>query len=148
MGGKSLLEIGSIITDDPIAEISFDRTAGKPLPKALSISHGAWSSLSLIAGGFLAIAEQILGGKIPLALASLPMCIKYGCDSPETLAWFRFGVRLRRPSRLLATRFPPPALETDEQLKDWVRQTKAEWLTAKSADDEVVSATRAFIANE
>ncbi|MGA2791884.1 MAG: DEAD/DEAH box helicase [Candidatus Bathyarchaeia archaeon] len=148
MAGKSFLEIGSIITGDPVEDISYDRTAGKPLPKALSVSQGAWSSLSLIAGGFLAIAEQILDGEVPLALASLPMCIKYGCDSPETLAWFRFGVRLRRPSRLLATRFPPPALETDEQLKEWVRLTKREWLATEMADDEVMTAIRKFITND
>lgn len=149
MAGKQLVKIGSLITGILVEEIPCDRTAGKPIPKALSVSNGSWSSLSLIAGGFLAIAEQILEGKVPLALASLPMCIKYGCDSPGTLAWFRFGVRLRRPSRLLATRFPPPpALETDEQLKEWVRKTKQGWLASDSVDsDDVLIAIKAFIQN-
>jgi hypothetical protein len=147
MAGQSYLEIASIITGDPTAEISSDRTAGKPIPKALSLSQDAWSSLSLIAGGFLAIAEQVFDGDVPLALASLPMCIKYGCDSLGTLAWFRFGIRLRRPSRLLATQFPPPPLETDEQLKEWVRQKRREWLTANSADERIMTAIREFITN-
>ncbi len=148
MAGKSFLEIASIITEKDVDEIDSDRIAGKPIPKALSVSHDAWSSLSLIAGGFLAIAEQILDGDVPLALASLPMCIKYGCDSPGTLAWFRFGVRLRRPSRLLATRFPPPELSDDDQLKEWVRQARREWLRLKEPEEGTIGAIRAFIANE
>ena len=147
--GKSYIEISSIITGDAVEKISNDRTAGKPIPKVLSISHDLWSSLSLIAGGLLAIAEQILEGDVPLALASLPMCIKYGCDSPETLAWFRFGVRLRRPSRLLSTKFPPPKMQTDDQLRDWVRNARGEWLKADLIDeDHVLKATRVFITDD
>lgn len=103
----------------------------------------------MIAGGLLAIAEQILEGDVPLALASLPMCIKYGCDSPETLAWFRFGVRLRKPSRLLSTKFPPPEMQTDDQLRDWVRNARGEWLKADLIDeDHVLKATRVFITDD
>lgn len=146
MQGKSYIEINSIITGDSIEDISDDRTSGKPITRVLSISHDSWSTLSLIAGGLLAIAEQILKGEVPLALASLPMCIKYGCDSPETLAWFRFGIRLRKPSRLLSTKFPPPKMQTDEQLREWVRQARRNWLKADSFDDEpVLNATRIFI---
>ena len=146
MQGKSYIEISCIITGDSIEDISSDRTSGKPILRVLSISHDSWSALSLIAGGLLAIAEQILEGDVPLALASLPMCIKYGCDSPETLAWFRFGVRLRRPSRLLSTKFPPPEIQTDDELRDWVRETRKGWLKADLIDeDPVLTATRIFI---
>ena len=149
MKGKSYIDISSIATGDSIKDTSTDRTAGKPIPRVLSISHDLWSSLSLIAGGLLAIVEQILEGDVPLALASLPMCIKYGCDSPETLAWFRFGVRLRRPSRLLSTKFPPPEMQTDEQLRDWVRNARGEWLNADLIDeDHVLKAIRVFIIDD
>lgn len=149
MKGKSYIEISSIITGDSIEDISTDRTAGKPIPRVLSISHDLWSSLSLIAGGLLAIAEQILEGDVPLALASLPMCIKYGCDSSETLAWFRFGVRLRRPSRLLSTKYAPPEMQTDDQLRDWVRNARGEWLKADLIDeDHVLKAIRVFITDD
>ncbi|MGC8495085.1 MAG: hypothetical protein ACP5SH_25485, partial [Syntrophobacteraceae bacterium] len=147
MAGQSFLEIASIITGKQVAEIPSDRLSGKPIPKALSVSQDAWSSLSLIAGGFLAIAEQILGGDVPLALASLPMCIKYGCDSSESLAWFRFGIRLRRPSKLLAAQFPPPPLETDEQLKEWVLWRRRKWLAEGSADEGIMATIREFITN-
>ena len=146
MQGKSYVEISSIITGDSIEDISSDRTSGKPIPRVLSLSHDAWSALSLIAGGLLAIAEQILEGDVPLALASLPMCIKYGCDSPETLAWFRFGVRLRRPSRLLSTKFPPPEMKTDDELRDWVGEARKGWLKADLIDeDPVLMAARIFV---
>lgn len=149
MQGKSYIEISSIITGVSIEDIPADRTSGKPIPRVLSISHDSWSALSLIAGGLLAIAEQIIEGDVPLALASLPMCIKYGCDSPETLAWFRFGVRLRRPSRLLSEKFPPPEMQTDDQLKEFVRGARRGWLKGDSVDEEpVLGATRIFITGD
>ncbi len=148
MGGRSYAEIASILTGKPTVEIPSDRQAGNPIPKALSVSQDAWSSLALIAGGFLAVAEQVLEGEVPLTLASLPMCIKYGCDSPGTLAWYRFGVRLRRPARLLATRYPPPELASDDELKEWVRQARRDWLNSDVSDEPVFEATRAFITNK
>ncbi len=114
----------------------------------------SWSSLSLIAGGFLAVAEQLFEEQVPLSLACLPMSIKYGCDTPGTLAWFRFGVRLRRASRLMATVFPPPPdIDTDEALKVWVRNKRREWLKGDSGDsvtlvedlNNVMNAVRDFI---
>lgn len=149
MQGESYVEISSTITGVSIEDILSDRTSGKAIPRVLSISHDSWSRLSLVAGGLLAIAEQILGGNVPLALASLPMCIKYGCDSPETLAWFRFGVRLRRPSRLLSKKFPPPEMQTDDQLKEFVREARRGWLKADLVDEEpVLKATRIFITGD
>ncbi|WP_339910365.1 DEAD/DEAH box helicase [Symmachiella dynata] len=148
MAGRSLAEIASIITGEDLDEIATDRIAGKPIPRALAVAQDAWSSLALIAGGFLAIAEQRMDGDVPLSLASLPMCIKYGCDSPGALAWFRFGVRLRRPSRLLAERFAPPELATDDELKTWVRQSRRDWLNTEMEEDDVFSAIKGFIISE
>ena len=151
MGGRTLLEIASIITGVAREDIPFDRTQGKPIPKVLSVVGETWSALALVAGGFLAVAEQVLEGEVPLALSCLPMCVKYGCDSPETLAWFRFGVRLRRPSRLLASRFPPPELQSDEELTSWVQSARRRWLASSFADYDddpdanVLAALRSFI---
>ena len=77
MKGEPLINIAAIVTGVAIEDIDSDRIAGKPIPKALAVSQDAWSALSLIAGGLLAIAEQILDGDVPIALASLPMSIKY-----------------------------------------------------------------------
>jgi hypothetical protein len=128
MAGASIGEIAGHLFKIPANEVVADRTSGKPIPTALGVVFDTWSSLSLFAGGMLAAAEQILA-KVPLSLASLPMCIKYGCDSHGTLGWFRFGVRLRRPSRILANAFPPPAMDTDEALRKWVRRRRREWLS-------------------
>lgn len=88
MSGESIVTIAAILTGKSEKSIPADRTSGKPIPRALSVTMDVWSSLALVAGGFLAVAEQVLEGKIPLPLACLPMSIKYGCDSPGTLAWF------------------------------------------------------------
>jgi hypothetical protein len=146
MAGDSVAEIASIMTGGSVSDIVSTRNAGNPLPKALALSHEIWSSLSLIAGGFLAVAEQIVDA-VPLSLASLPMCIKYGSDSPGSLAWFRFGLRLRRPSHALAIRFPPPALEGDEALREWVQSNRQNWLISEESEDEILEACRSFLAH-
>ena len=151
MEGRPLIEIASIITGIANEDVPSDRRQGKPLPKVLSVVGEAWSALALIAGGFLAVAEQVLEEEVPLPLSCLPMCVKYGCDSPETLAWFRFGVRLRRPSRLLSRRFPTPRLQNDEELRLWVRSARRRWLASSPTEyDEdpeanVLAAIRLFI---
>lgn len=145
MKGDTIAEIASTITKIDVNDISTDRTGGKPIPKALSVCQDTWSTLALIAGGLLSIAEQILGGEVPLNLASLPLCVKYGCSSPGELAWFRFGVRLRRASRLLAKIYPPPPLTSDDELKQWVRTKRSEWLKMERDEQPLVAAIRAFI---
>ncbi|MFT5327335.1 MAG: hypothetical protein ACI8P0_005224 [Planctomycetaceae bacterium] len=146
MTGKSIVEIASLLTGDDVDSINPIRNEGaKPIAKALALTSDSWSGLSLIAGGFLSVAEQLFEGEVPMALASLPMCIKYGCDTPGTLGWFRFGVRLRRPARLLASRFPPPTELNDEQLKNWVRATRGEWLNSDEDDGIECAAIRAFL---
>lgn len=145
MRGESLADIARVVGSESEAEIPSDRVAGRPIPSAIAMAHSTWSGLSLIAGGLLAIAEAILDGKVPRGLASLPMCIKYGLDSPERLAWFRFGVRLRRPSRLLAQSFPPPRLESDEELRDWVRERKQTWLRSETDESSLMAAIRQFV---
>jgi superfamily II DNA/RNA helicase len=152
MHGESIADIAAILTNQTVDQIPSTRTQGKPLPRALSVVMETWSSLSLIAGGFLAVAEQVFEEEVPLSLACLPMSIKYGCDTPGALAWFRFGVRLRRASRVLAEAFPPPLdIETDEDLKSWVRNTRREWLNGDSdaavdSDlNDILIAVREFI---
>ena len=145
MNGKPILDIASLMTGLEVESISTIRNEGKkPIAKALALTGDTWSALSLIAGGFLAVAEQLFGGDVPMALASLPMCIKYGCDTPGTLGWFRFGVRLRRPAHLLSSRFPPPELD-DEQVKEWIRKARGEWLDSDEEEDKIFRAIKGFI---
>ena len=129
MTGQSMAEIASaVVGAQPGEPLSTERTQGKPLPKALALTRESFSRIAIIAGGFLAVAEQLFHNNTPIALASLPMCIKYGFDSPGSLAWFRFGIRLRRPAHFLASQFPVPPLNTDEEMKDWVRESRRDIL--------------------
>jgi len=146
MAGSSIAEIAAKIAGKDLDSIKTSRTAGGgDLPKALSLTGDSYSGLSLIAGGFLSVAEQLFKGKVPLALAALPMCIKYGCNSPGTLGWFRFGVRLRRPAHLLSQVWQVPPLQSDEEIKAWVRDQRRAWLAGQHDGDPVLAATRAFI---
>ena len=151
MRGATIAEIASILCECSADEMVSNRGQGKPLPKALAVTGHTWGALGLIAGGLLSIAEHELGGEVPLALACLPMCIKYGCDTPMALAWYRFGVRLRRPSRLLAERFGTGyEPTTDSELRAWVERTRRAWLMSDGEDEEegdgeVIGAVRTFL---
>ena len=168
MEGKSLVTLATLITGSAPKEISSSRTAGaQPIPKTIALVNDLFSSLAILGGGLIAIIEQLFQeyteqGKeafsqgLPLPLSCLPMCIKYGCDSPGSLAWYRFGVRLRRPSHLLYRAFPTPELDSDEALREWVRNTRRSWLNgAISIPEELLleyqdifSAIEAFIRGE
>src|SRR5581483_6777210 len=62
MHGDSIADIASILTGIPTEDIPSHRTAGKPVPRTLSVTGETLSSLSLIAGGFLAVVEQLMNG--------------------------------------------------------------------------------------
>lgn len=138
MEGQPLVELAKILSSSDAIEP--DRNSGsKPLPKAIALTNDLFSRLALLAGGLVAVAEQLFnslhveGNKafesgVPLSLNVLPMCVKYGCDSPQSLAWYRFGIRLRRPSRLLYEAFRPPEGDDDEALRAWVRKQRSKWL--------------------
>ena len=140
MEGKPLVDVATALTGTSVNPFDYGRNAGgKPIPKTIALTNDSFAQLALLAGGIVAIIEQFFGefaqrgnglfdGGVPLALNSLPMCIKYGCDSPRSLAWYRFGVRLRRPSRLLFEAFPPPEIDDDDELRDWISQQRADWL--------------------
>jgi hypothetical protein len=146
MEGKSLIDIASIITGIPINEISPRRTSGsQAIPKTIAVINDLFSLLAILGGGIVAVAEQlfrdfveqgneVFSQGVPLALSCMPMCIKYGCDSPGSLAWYRFGVRLRRPSRIMCNVFPPPEFNDDEALRDWIRRKKRDWLNGDTND--------------
>lgn len=163
MEGKPLVELASIITGINAGEIKSQRTSGQPIPKTISLINDLFSSLAILGGGLVAVAEQLFqefseqGNEafsqgVPLALSCMPMSIKYGCDSPESLAWFRFGVRLRRPSRIMYEAFPPPKFDNDEALRDWVRRQRREWLRVgideSSKQPQIFQAIAEFIRGE
>jgi hypothetical protein len=159
MEGKTIVEIAALLMETPVEEIAISRNAGsQPIPKTLALINGLWGELAIIAGGIVAIAEQLFlqfaangagqfSSGVPLNLACLPMCIKYGFLTAQSLAWFRFGLRLRRPAHLLAQAFPPPDNLGDQQLRDWVRRVRSEWLTQQSVPPEDLFAAQPTVFN-
>lgn len=126
--GKEFLDAGEI-TD-------FARTSGKPIPKTLNLVKHIVDRLAQCAGALIVLEEQTresmqryITHKSKLSLASLPLAVKYGCDSRSSLGWYRFGVRFRRPAHLLADIMPIPNEDMDDDsLKVWIRRSKAEFL--------------------
>jgi hypothetical protein len=135
MQGKTIRTIAAALLKKDEDDISAKRNAGAaPVPKALAFSKDIINHrLAILAGGLVAIIESFLPSlsqpEVPLSLSSLPLAIKYGCDSPQTLAWYRFGIRFRRAAHLLSQAFPiDEAIQDDRALRDAVRKLKGDWL--------------------
>lgn len=131
--------------EDEIGEVKSNRNSGSaPIPKLISITTEVFSVLSVLAGGMLAIGEYALkdfevmsSENVPVTLSNLPVYLRYGLNSPESLAWFRFGIRLRRPAHLLSQVLPlEDALLPDPLLRDAVRSLRKRWLQAPTAVPE------------
>lgn len=161
MNGAPLIEIASLMTGIPVARIQPKRTAGaQPIPKVIALVNDAFSSLATLAGGFVAIAEQLFkdfakggndafAGGVPRSLSSLPLCIKHGFGHLSGLSWYRFGVRLRRPAHLLSSRYPVPGDLEETSSRVWVLNERRRWLAVQSGAGEdqrdVLEAIRTFL---
>ncbi len=118
-----------------IAVIPPDRIQAKPLPAIFSLIRKVMEPLARDAGCLVALIEQAwkaeVGAEValPEALQALPLCLRAGCNSLSTLAWFRFGFRQRVSAHALAAAFPPPSdLANDSDRARWVRDTRKKWL--------------------
>jgi hypothetical protein len=78
----------------------------------------------------------------------LPLAIKYGCDTRDSLAWFRFGIRLRRAAHLLARVYPLPSIAaTDADQRTFVSESVNTLLSADASTFATLdSGERAIIA--
>lgn len=159
MAGETIAEIASQLVGRPVDDIESARSAGQqPIPKALAVATGLFDKLAALAGGLVAIVELLLGSggavtRVPAELACLPLAIKNGFNSPEALAWFRFGLRLRRPAHLLARLFPIRFSPYDDKaMRQEIDRVKQNWLRSEQrvpggfeADAPVLSAIRSFV---
>lgn len=128
----------------PDVAVDPSRTDGrKPIPRTIDFVNNLLERLSRVAGALVAINEVApiaLDGQTPVpsssaALSCLPLSLRYGCASRDVLAWFRFGIRFRRPAHLLARMFPvPPELGDDSEVQAWVRQQRSTWLLQHDPD--------------
>lgn len=140
MEGEPIKEIAAELLDLEPDDVSSQRNhGGAPIPKTLAFVNEIIDRLAMLAGGIVAIVEEELKARIeagegwpsepPFVLSTLPLSIKYGCDSPQTLAWYRFGLRLRRPAHLLNEAFPvDPTIQDDNELSNIVRRFRRDWL--------------------
>jgi replicative superfamily II helicase len=125
---KSLLKISNNQIDNRRSDGS------QPIPFVFKFIKEVIEPLSIDAGCFLALNELgIYNGTDkqtpPEVLQALPLCIKNGCNSLETLAWFRFGIRQRVSAHTLQKVLPiPDFIQNDSDRLIWVRDTRRLWL--------------------
>ena len=122
------------------AAVATGRSSGsQPIPRVFGFLRKVVYPLAIDAGCFLAIQEFSTygdGGDVPETLQSLPLCIRNGCDSVGTLAWFRFAYRQRTCAHAFEAAFPVPReLRTDQACARWVKQTRRRWLSGELTAD-------------
>lgn len=94
------------------ARITSPNPYNNPLPGVFGFIREIVDPLARDAGCLVAILEQAWKAQNvaapPQTLQALPLCVRFGCNSLETLAWFRFGFRQRVSAHTLARAFPLP----------------------------------------
>jgi hypothetical protein len=136
----------------------------KPIPRTIDFVNSLLECLSRMAGVLLALDEAtplapngpVRSPESVAALRELPLAIRYGCPTRSTLAWFRFGIRLRRPAHLLARLFPvPEGVQADADVRTWIRQQRSRWLQERpeerqgpmAREDRVLDAVRVVLSS-
>lgn len=136
MQGESYAAIAQVYLGLSSDEITNRRSSGAhPIPAVLKFLRDVVDKLAIDAGCFLAIHEYIAHEReqepivLPETLEALPLCIRNGCDSLGSLAWYRSGYRQRICAHALEEAFPVPTeFTTDEERMLWVIQTRRQWL--------------------
>ncbi len=161
MAGQQLADLArSLFAIDAGVAVDPRRTTGAmPIPRTIDFVNDVLERLSRVAGVLVAIDESASiaintrerSVESVRSLSELPLAIRYGCPSRDVLAWFRFGIRFRRPAHLLARRFPVPHdIVEDSEVQRWVRQQRSSWLgeqqgDAATPDDAVLRAARVVL---
>ncbi|MCI0536540.1 MAG: hypothetical protein L0Z50_15075 [Verrucomicrobiales bacterium] len=150
--GSTYRFLASRIVGIPEKDVHGRRSAGdQPIPAVFKFLREVVDfGLALDAGCFVAIHQRFNAGAsvpVPDALAALPLCIRNGCHSLSTLAWFRFGLRQRVCAHAFAEVFPvPEELADDVARRKWVRDTRSVWLQDEWAiDPPLLAAARSII---
>lgn len=115
-----------------------NRVQANPIPGIFGFIREVMEPLARDAGCLVAVLEQAWkaqGAAEPSqALQALPLCVRCGCDSLETLAWYRFGFRQRVSAHALATAFPLPVDAVSDALRATeVRKLRNRWLSGQVA---------------
>lgn len=142
MSGASYRDFGARYLGIPEDAITSERGSG-PLPQLFKVVGEVieWG-LAIDAGCLVALVEahlrtSDLSATVPRALAILPLCLRYGCDTEDALAWFRYGYRQRVAAHALATRFPLAMVSDDEEaLREAVHAKRRAWLADEDNEFE------------
>lgn len=115
-----------------------DRVQANPIPGVFGFIREVIEPLARDAGGLVAVIEQAWKAQgaaaPPQALQALPLCVRFGCNSVETLAWYRFGFRQRISAHALAAALPLPVdAVSDSQRATEVRKMRSRWLAGQVA---------------
>jgi len=153
MRGASYSEIAQTYLGLSPEQVTKNRRGKDPIPVVLRFVRDTADMLSIDAGCFLAIHELGVQGdraeaSIPETLQALSLCIRNGCDSLGTLAWYRFGYHERVCAHVLQRTFKvPEELTNDAGRADWVRKTRREWLSGKldTGDQPILAFARTII---
>lgn len=124
----------------PSKRVMSPKPYNNPLPGVFGFIRDIIDPLSRDAGCLVAILEYAwkdLGTKAgppPESLQALPLCIRFGCNSLDTLAWFRFGFRNRMSAHAFAQALPLPGGITNDTLRaSEVRSLRSRWLSGRLA---------------
>jgi len=122
----------------PTSRTTSPNPYNNPLPGVFGFIREIVDPLARDAGCLVAILEQSWKAQgaaaPPQALQALPLCIRFGCNSLEILAWYRFGFRQRVSAHALATAFPLPVdAISDSQRATEVRKLRRRWLAGQVA---------------
>ena len=141
MNGCTYAEMAAIFLGIEPGAVHGRRSKGDaPIPAIFSFVGRVLHHLSIYAGALLVILEEsdLLNGQLG-EMPLLPLCIRNGCCSRDSLAWFRYGYRNRIAAHEFALTFPiPEEIKDDNEVKIWVTQRRKEWLDVEVTDQEPI----------
>lgn len=152
MLGASYADIARVHHPNIRGTISNSRSnGGAAIPSVFKLVKNTFEPLAIFAGGFVALSEKILFDSpsvIADDLGALPLAIRYGCHSVQTLSWFRFGFRQRVCAHALQAAFPIPVdMDTDEMRSRWVKRALRNFIN-EEAQDSLLESVRVVLARE
>jgi hypothetical protein len=134
--GRTYAGIAHLFWNVPLAEVTESRGTGQAIPAVFGLIRKVIEPLARDAGCFVALNEDAWNAEVgtavalPESLQALPLCIRYGCDSLDSLGWFRFGCRQRACAHALARAFPVPSgITGDADRAAWIRSVRRKWLS-------------------
>ncbi len=136
--GETLANIGQALLDEPVIETARSDGA-KPIPRMISFTRTDISNVAQVAGAMAAIFEANgqLNAEIQSAPMIAPLAIKYGCRTVESLAWYRFAIRFRRPAHVLGRSYGIPPGASDTEVRSFVSDRFQEFLNGSPLPGEL-----------